>query len=89
MQTPYRYFPIEPHWIFPGFQFLPLNVRAEISRRWPLAHTQSRSHVDGLGAAMGVELLSCAEMAFYFPDSTLRFERLGGLVKSLIAVKAG
>ena len=38
---------------------------------------------------MGVELLSCAEMAFYFPDSTLRFERLGGLVKSLIAIKAG
>lgn len=89
VQTPYRYFPIEPHWIFPGFQFLPLNVRAEISRRWPLAHTRSSSHVDGLGAAMRVELLSCAEMAFYFPDSTLRFERLGGLVKSLIAVKAG
>lgn len=37
---------------------------------------------------MGVELPSCAEMAFYFPASTLRFERLGGLVESLIAVKA-
>ena len=22
MQTPYRYFPIEPHWIAPGMQFL-------------------------------------------------------------------
>ena len=39
VQTPYRYFPIEPHWLFPGFQFLPLSARAKISRHWPLAHS--------------------------------------------------
>lgn len=88
VQTPYRYFPIEPHWLFPGFQFLPLTVRAELSRRWPLGHTPSRSREEGLRAAMSVELLSCAEMAFYFPDSTLRAERMFGAVKSLIAIKA-
>ena len=87
VQTPYRYFPIEPHWLFPGFQFLPLAVRAEVSRRWPLSHTPSRTTDEGLRAAMSVELLGRAEMAFYFPDSTLRFERLLGVVKSLIAVK--
>jgi hypothetical protein len=87
VQTPYRYFPIEPHWLFPGFQFLPLNIRAEISCRWPLVHTPSQNKDDGLRAAMGVELLSCTEMAFYFPDSRLRFERMIGAVKSLIAVK--
>jgi hypothetical protein len=89
VQTPYRYFPIEPHWLFPGFQFLPLNIRAEVSRRWPLVHTPSASHEDGLRAAMSVELLSRAEMAYYFPDSALRLERIGGMVKSLIAVKTG
>ena len=26
IQTPYRYFPIEPHWLFPGFQFMPVDV---------------------------------------------------------------
>ena len=31
MQTPYRYFPIEPHWLFPGMQFLPLPVRWSIA----------------------------------------------------------
>jgi hypothetical protein len=87
VQTPYRYFPVEPHWLFPGFQFLPLAVRAEISRRWPLAHTMSASWDEGLSEAMSVELLSRAEMAFYFPDSTLRFERMMGVVKSLIAIK--
>src|SRR5690349_6066901 len=74
VQTPYRYFPIEPHWLFPGFQFLPLNVRAELSRRWPLVHTPSQSWEDGLRAAMSVELLSRTGMTFYFPDSTLRTE---------------
>ena len=87
IQTPYRYFPIEPHWLFPGFQFMPVSVRAEISRRWPLVHTRSASHQDGVRAAMGVELLSRTEMASYFPDSTLRFERAVGAIKALIAVK--
>jgi hypothetical protein len=87
VQTPYRYFPIEPHWLFPGFQFLPLTVRAEISRRWPLVHTPSASHADGVRAAMGVELLSRTEMSCYFPDSVIRYERVLGVVKSLIAVR--
>ena len=45
VQTPYRYFPIEPHWLFPGFQFLPLNARVAITRRWKLGfmHTPDRA----------------------------------------------
>jgi hypothetical protein len=89
VQTPYRYFPIEPHWLFPGFQFLPVNARVEISRRWPLVHTPSHDRLDAMRAAMGVELLSRTEMAFYFPDAEFRFERMAGLVKSVIAIKSG
>ena len=88
VQTPYRYFPIEPHWLFPGFQFLPLSTQASVASRWPLVHTPPRGRDDGLQAAMSVELLSRTQMAFYFPNSTLRFERMAGLVKSLIAIKA-
>jgi hypothetical protein len=87
VQTPYRYFPIEPHWLFPGFQFLPLTVRAELSQRWPLVHTPSASRDEGLRAAMQVELLSRTELVFYFPDSTIHPERMLGVVKSLIATK--
>jgi hypothetical protein len=87
VQTPYRYFPVEPHWLFPGFQFLPLAVRAEVARRWPLASLRSSSHEDGLRGALGVELLSRSEMAFYFPASALRLERMMSLIKSMIAVK--
>lgn len=87
VQTPYRYFPIEPHWLFPGFQFLPMSARAQISYRWPLAHTRSASVDDGLAEAMSVELLSRAEMSYYFPHAEIQAERLLGAVKSLIAVR--
>lgn len=88
IQTPYRYFPIEPHLLFPGFQFLPLTMRAELSRRWPLAHTKSGSRQAGLEAVMGLELVSRAEMSYYFPSSAIRRERIFGIPKSLIAIKS-
>ena len=87
VQTPYRYFPIEPHWLFPGFQFLPLNARGALAQRWPLAHTRAPSREVGIIAAMEIELLSRTEMKFYFPSSALRLERMLGAVKSMIAIK--
>lgn len=88
VQTPYRYFPIEPHWLFPGFQSLPLSARAKISRHWPLVHTPASNREESIRQAMSVELLSRTEMAIYFPDSTIGNERILGIIKSLIAIKA-
>jgi hypothetical protein len=86
VQTPYRYFPVEPHFLFPGFQFLPLNLRTGILRRWPLVHTPTSDRETARLAVMEVELLSITEVRHYFPSSEIRFERLGGLVKSVIAI---
>ena len=47
VQTPYRYFPIEPHWLFPGMQFLPVAARARIAATWPLAHSPASSSTGG------------------------------------------
>ena len=38
VQTPYRYFPIEAHTLFPGLQFLPMGLRARAARRWPVGN---------------------------------------------------
>ncbi|MCO6009553.1 class I SAM-dependent methyltransferase [Actinoallomurus purpureus] len=88
IQTPYRYFPVEPHWLFPGFQFLPAAARTVVARHWPLVHTPPADRATALRTALSVELVSRTELAFYFPGSQIRAERMAGLVKSLIAVKA-
>jgi len=86
VQTPYRYFPVEPHWVFPGFQFLPLRARAEVTRHWPLGrHTAVLK--EAVDASLTVELLDVTGMRHYFPGSEIRHERLFGVTKSLIAVR--
>jgi hypothetical protein len=87
IQTPYRYFPIEPHWLFPGFQFLPAAARQEVAYRWPLVHTRPRDRDDALATALDVELLSKTELQMYFRSSEIIEEKFGPLTKSLIAVE--
>jgi hypothetical protein len=87
VQTPYRYFPIEPHWLFPGMQFLPLPVRWRIAYRWPLGHTRGWSRSQALDEAMFTELLGVTEMRTYFPDGQLYWERFFGLPKSMLVIR--
>lgn len=91
IQTPNRYFPIEPHWLFPGFQFLPARARGLVQRHWPIGHfADGRADKEArgrLGDVLDVELVSRTEMAWYFPESEILAERVGPLTKSLIAVR--
>lgn len=89
IQTPNRYFPIEPHWMCPGFQFLPPRARAAVTLVWPIGHYTTRRHSleQRFGDALSIELLSASEMRFYFPDSDIVRERVAALTKSLIAVR--
>jgi len=89
VQTPYRYFPLEPHWVFPGMQFMPLAARAQVSARWPLGWLPKSEHPDPVThveLVLGVDLLSKTSLHHYFPASELLTERVGPLTKSLIAV---
>jgi hypothetical protein len=87
VQTPYRYFPIEPHWLFPLMQFLPVPARASVAYRWPLTHTRPDSRAAALSEVQWTELLGVREMRSYFPESQIVKERLAGVPKSLIAVR--
>ncbi|HEY7051175.1 MAG TPA: methyltransferase type 11 [Mycobacterium sp.] len=88
VQTPYRYFPIEPHWLFPLMQFLPMYLRANVALRWPLSHSKPNSWEDAREDVVWTELVSQTEMRMYFPESVLFKERLAGLVKSITAIRA-
>lgn len=47
IQTPNRYFSIEPHAAFPGLQFLPPAAQARALRRWPLGSMNIAESRDG------------------------------------------
>jgi len=87
VQTPYRYFPVEPHWLCPGMQYLPAAARWRVARHWPLVHTPAIDDSDALNSVLSVDLLSRTEMMIYFPEARLLTDRLMGLTKSLVAVK--
>jgi hypothetical protein len=89
IQTPSSTFPIEPHWMFPGFQFLPISTRVRISKRWRFGSEPMTDwpHARLVDACLSVELVSATEMRDLFPDAELVHERVLGMSKSLIAVR--
>lgn len=89
VQTPDRFFPIEPHYVAPGFQFLPVGARARLVSRWPLAHERVYTVDDALAQVLTIELVSTTELAHLFPGSDIWHERLLGLSKSIVAIRTG
>lgn len=90
IQTPSPTFPIEPHWLFPGFQFLPTAVRAYISMHWSFGSedTTGKTYAELVDACLSVELVGATEMRDLFPDAEILRERMFGMTKSLIAVRS-
>jgi hypothetical protein len=89
VQTPWRYFPIEPHWMAPGMQFLPVAVCVQVARRWPLSRECGKPRETAVRKVLGVELLDRTQFHYYFPDSLIRTETVFGIPKSLIAYRTG
>jgi hypothetical protein len=87
IQTPYRYFPIDPVFLFPGFTVLPFRAQVAVSRLWPLGHRQAGDPSTARDYVLSIEFLTQAELRHYFPDSDIWRERLAGLTKSLVAVR--
>ena len=88
VQTPNRYFPIEPHFMLPWAQHLPATLQRNLIVRWPLGnYAEQKNGEQALSSVLDIELLSGTEMRFYFPDAEIRRERLFGLTKSFVAVK--
>ena len=87
VQTPNYWFPIEPHFHFVGWQWLPLAVRVSILRRWACGWRGPCP--DPIGARRLVEeirLLTRKEIRELFPRANIVAERFYGFVKSWIAV---
>ena len=88
VQTPYFWFPIEPHFSAVGFQWMPEQMRAKalLKRK----HGWS-DKAETMGAAMrdvqDARLLDKAQFRFLFPDADYPDETVAGFTKSLIAIR--
>lgn len=87
VQTPNKWFPIEPHFLVPGFQFLPVSVRTELLMRfrlgwYPRQHDRARAEE----LVSSIRLLDERELRSLFPGAAIRHERFLTLTKSLIAI---
>ncbi|MFZ9719424.1 MAG: class I SAM-dependent methyltransferase, partial [Chitinophagaceae bacterium] len=86
IQTPNRYFPMEPHWLIPFFQFMPRSIRIALTRSGAWGHMPRLS--DNQAAAKLVDevrLLTASEMKTLFPAAHIYYEYMFGMVKSVSA----
>lgn len=90
VQTPHLHFPIEAHYLFPFWQYLPLSTRGWLAARrsWGWMPRAEDDHA-GREQAAGIRLLDARRMRALFPDAELARERLGPFTKSLIAIRGG
>jgi methyltransferase family protein len=88
VQTPNFWFPMEPHFHIPGWQWMPLELRVAMLRRWRCGWRGPcpdplRAHE----LVSEVRLMTRKELKSVFPGAHLLAERFGGLVKSWIVVE--
>ncbi len=84
VQTPNYFFPIEPHWMFPFFQFLPLGLRVWLTQKFSLGHyPRAVNRQAALQRVNEVQLLTEKQMKTLFPEGKVYREKLFGLTKSV------
>ena len=87
LQTPNRYFPIEPHFLFPFFQFLPLSIKAWLILNLKLGWRPNiNSKEKAKKVAQSIRLMSLKELRFIFHGALIHKEKMFGITKSYIVV---
>lgn len=88
VQTPARWFFLEPHLMTPFIHFLPRGIQRRLLRNfsvWGWLTRPSPRRVDAF--LREVRLLTYREMRELFPDCRIERERFLGLTKAYIAVR--
>ncbi|MBL8006293.1 MAG: class I SAM-dependent methyltransferase [Ignavibacteria bacterium] len=86
IQTPDYYFPLEPHFLFPFFQFLSVEMKTKLIRKYSLGWFEKQTNQENARQlAESVRLLKEKELREIFPGCKIYRERFFGLSKSLTA----
>lgn len=88
LQTPNYYFPLEPHFLFPFFQFLPLKLQTELVVNFNLGwYNKVPDREKAVQICRSVRLLKKSELKRLFPEASFYEEKFFGVVKSFIVLK--
>jgi methyltransferase family protein len=88
VQTPYFWFPIEPHARFPLLHWMPESWRYRILLKRTCGFWNQRPDVgEATKAIQSALLLDRRQMQFLFPDAQIISEKFLGLTKSLVAIR--
>lgn len=89
VQTPYYWFPLEPHFRMPFFHWLPEQLRARLVMTFKIGYFNRASTLDqAMENVQSAYLLDKRQMSALFPDAEIGFERAAGLRKSLVAIRS-
>ena len=87
VQTPNRWFPVEPHYLAPLIHYLPKRQHKKLIRNWSIWGWLNRPSPDEAERlADSIHLLTHSKMKRLFPEAVILRERTFGLTKSFIAV---
>lgn len=85
VQTPNKYFPVEPHYVLPFFDPLPAALKYTILTKTSLSRLKKWDEQDARQYVDEIRLLSFREFKEMFPDSMMYKEMFMGMVKSFTA----
>jgi len=85
VQTPNKYFPLEPHFLFPLFQFLPINIRVLLLQNFRLGwFSKTPDKAKAREIVESIRLLDKREFISLFPNAELYEEKIFGITKSFV-----
>ena len=85
IQTPNKYFFIEPHYMFPFFQYLPSKIQYKILTKTKLSRLRKWDKKFARQYLKEIRLLTVNEMKEIFPRSKIYQEKFFGMSKSFTA----
>jgi SAM-dependent methyltransferase len=90
VQTPNRWFVVEPHLITPFVHYFPVAVQRYLLKNFTVWGLLTRPTAAQRAEFLEeIRLLSKTEMMVLFPDALILKETVGGFCKSFMAVKLG
>ena len=86
IQVPNYWFPIEPHFVFPFFQYLPKVLRVKLLTSFSLGHCKKiNDKIIAKDKVEEIKLLTIQQMKVLFPGCKIYLDKFIGLNKSIVA----